>query len=679
MEEKMSKKAELERIFSQLLNAPELRSEVRGYLRHRLFTALHHSRLGHSLNQLPDSHPVSPKLQTLNLLIAEYLLKQRHHFTLSVFSCEAPNVSCISPNIPEMLKLRASEGSGSQIFSKEDICDITDTLGLPKDCAPIIKLSSKYLEGKDQAFITCLMRSLPDFFEHAINISTKSDDHTVKNQDTVDHQEIERIYQKQILSLTENFQTELHEKNEKIKELQLLLLDNSDTQEQNKRIETLTRNLKQMEIQFKNFEAAKHQEFLGLKQLNRSLENEMQELQGELETRKKHLRDEEFRVEREKLALKRNKKKLIKHQKQLDEVSIALTEHFPDQSKLPALEIQLQMKDQEISELRSRCQSLQEENKILQSLSTQQRGRIDSLNDKVSSLVGELHLARERALRARQTTSDVDSSPTDDVVKDARRRIRSLEEEFEAIEKQHKDYKNKSGSSLTLKISGLQTEQPPAVSPRHTPFTSSIATKSPRMIMVEEIQSSLKSLQESIKANPERLRQSKFDQSRLKILDISASSISSESTGIELKLRGEEKACSGVKTAFLKDLSESISPIPIIKSEVPLSPRHHIPEVDSATQLPLASVEKENQKTTFESDKQETSLAKISFQAEPLGTSEELKLTIPNATETVRRLEFSVIDSRIEGDGVVESSTSEDKSVPHVTGGVVDDDNFWDL
>lgn len=39
----------------------------------------------------------------------------------------------------------------------------------------------------------------------------------------------------------------------------------------------------------------KEREVLHLKKLNRSLEHEMDELQGKLESRKKSIRDEEFR------------------------------------------------------------------------------------------------------------------------------------------------------------------------------------------------------------------------------------------------------------------------------------------------------------------------------------------------------------------------------------------------
>jgi len=135
---------------------------VRGYLRHRLFTAVHNSRLG--LRHL-DTHPVSPKLHTLNLLIAEYLLKQRHHFTLSVFSCEAPNVSCISPNVPEMLKTRSSGHESVHVFGSQDLDDIVETLGLPKDSEMTRVLRNSYEEGKHNALITCILRSLPQFFE----------------------------------------------------------------------------------------------------------------------------------------------------------------------------------------------------------------------------------------------------------------------------------------------------------------------------------------------------------------------------------------------------------------------------------------------------------------------------------------------------------------------------------
>jgi LisH len=176
------------------LSAPELRSEVRGYLRHRLFTALHNSRMGSSLGQL-DAQPVSPKVQTLNLLIAEYLLKMRHHFTLSVFSCEAPNVACVSPNLPEVLK--QSSGRSVHVFSKQDLDDVLDTLGLTKDAPPVQALRRKYEQDSQQALLTCILRSLPDMLAQTKApvqvevVETRTKENMTKNFDV---DEMQRYY-----------------------------------------------------------------------------------------------------------------------------------------------------------------------------------------------------------------------------------------------------------------------------------------------------------------------------------------------------------------------------------------------------------------------------------------------------------------------------------------------------
>ncbi|XP_059479849.1 protein hook homolog isoform X2 [Neocloeon triangulifer] len=702
MEQRNLGKSDVERIFNQWLNAPELRSEVRGYLRHRLYTALHNSKLGPNFNQL-DVHPVSPKLQTLNLLIAEYLLKSRHHFTLSVFSCEAPNVSCISPNIPEMLKVQSADGSSSHVFSKEDFEDIVETLGLPKNSNVIQQLQQKYQEARDQALITCIIRSMPDFLgQNQMNTGLQS---TAEVQGAELNREIEilkRQCQEEVKELTEYFQRELQRKDLIIKELQRAAAD-SDAAEQNDRIETLQSQLKEMEKQFKNFEAAKEREIVGLKKLNMALENEMLDLQGALEARKKHLRDEEFRMEREKLTLKRNKKKLQKHQKQLDEVSIALTENFPDQSMLPALEIQVQMKDQEIAELRSKYLSLVEENKMLKNLSTQQRSRIESLDRKVASLVDELHLARERALRARQIESEGESSPTDDVVKDARKRIRSLEEEFEAIEKQHRDYKNRSDVSPFFSTS-LGNDHIPT-SPRtkggipQQRLQPAAATRSPGSAMLEEIQTSIKSLYDSVQAKPERLSQARNNsgRSRAQVLDVSMSSISSESTGIEGRERGLQlPGPSGIKSVFSQRLDESISPILPEDNDKQENFERRNPPLNQTTQLADSLLMPQASKSL---DATKTNIPTL--EAEPLGTSDELKLTIPSSSSSSSSSKVNAADmlkttvtekvvtlgdknvstvGRSDGDGMVVTSTSEDHSAPAISAARDDDDNnFWDL
>ncbi|KAF4519695.1 hypothetical protein B566_EDAN003945, partial [Ephemera danica] len=149
--------ADCEHHISQLFKTPELRSEIRAYLRHRLFTSIQNTALGPRLSRR-DVQPISPKLQTLNLLIAEYLLRNRHHFSLSVFACEVPSVSCLSLSIQDTLMGRTCPSAVP--FKPDDLRDMLDTLGIQPDSAKGQELTNTYRQ-KEQPLLECLIRALP--------------------------------------------------------------------------------------------------------------------------------------------------------------------------------------------------------------------------------------------------------------------------------------------------------------------------------------------------------------------------------------------------------------------------------------------------------------------------------------------------------------------------------------
>jgi hypothetical protein len=406
------------------------------------------------------------------------------------------------------------------------------------------------------------------------------------------------------------------------------------------------------------------------------------------------------RIEREKLAMRRDKKKLQKHQKQLDEVSLALTEHFPDQSTLPGMEMQLQIKDQEIIELRNKCLNLQDENKTLNSLTVQQRSRIETLNEKISSLVAELQAYRDQANRKTlQSASEGDSSPTEEVIKDARRRIKSLEEEFEAIERQHSDFRIRS-----LDESAFPVRTPPIF---HQSPPARLATRGSNL--VGDIHSSIKSIYESVQPKPERLSPKKlrFQAPKINLLDASASSLSLESTGIEPRTKSVDKpGPSGLSQRMEESISPILSENPVL--EVKISPLPAPPVTD---QRPHHSSTDSAVMERAGHSSPELSEVRFNIEPEALGTSDELKLTIPSSSSggssnliEATKLETTVTDkvrptgdtftftavkspvvkgksNRTAGDGMVETSTSDDKSEPimFTASAKNDEDDFWDM
>jgi hypothetical protein len=119
-----------------------------------------------SLRPSPSRHfksSLSPKIQAINLLVAEFLLQQDHHYTLSVFTSEVP----LLRSMPEFKKsgTRISAGSetvGESIphFHHQDVTDIMEILGLPLDTELGDRIYRQYRDNSQNvALLTCILQN----------------------------------------------------------------------------------------------------------------------------------------------------------------------------------------------------------------------------------------------------------------------------------------------------------------------------------------------------------------------------------------------------------------------------------------------------------------------------------------------------------------------------------------
>lgn len=92
-------------------------SDLRSHLRHLMVMALQNTQIGPK-----SSDESSPKAQALNLLVAEYLLRHKCHYTLSVFTSEVPALTDFSRSLYCRMSVRQDISSNCQKINRSKAC-----------------------------------------------------------------------------------------------------------------------------------------------------------------------------------------------------------------------------------------------------------------------------------------------------------------------------------------------------------------------------------------------------------------------------------------------------------------------------------------------------------------------------------------------------------------------------
>jgi hypothetical protein len=137
--------------------------ELRTRLRQQMIMALK----GTSLRPSPSRHlksNLSPKIQVINLLVAEFLLQQHHHYTLSVFTSEVP----LLRSMPEFARSEThtsadsnTDGESMPRFHHHDVKDIMEILGVPLDTEVGNRICFQYTDtSENTALLTCVIQNI---------------------------------------------------------------------------------------------------------------------------------------------------------------------------------------------------------------------------------------------------------------------------------------------------------------------------------------------------------------------------------------------------------------------------------------------------------------------------------------------------------------------------------------
>lgn len=137
--------------------------DLRTRLRQQMVMALKDTSLRPSSSGRLKSN-LSPKIQAINLLVAEFLLQQHHHYTLSVFTSEVPLLRSMPEFTMSGTRISAdgkTDGESMPRFHHQDVKDIMEMLGLPLDTEVGNQIYLQYQgNSKNAALITYIVQNI---------------------------------------------------------------------------------------------------------------------------------------------------------------------------------------------------------------------------------------------------------------------------------------------------------------------------------------------------------------------------------------------------------------------------------------------------------------------------------------------------------------------------------------
>lgn len=123
-------------------------SDLRSHLRTKMINVLKETPIGRS----DWKKSMSPKLQAINLLFAEFLIQQNCFYSLSVFSTEVPLASIL----PELNGNFVKKPESGWKFERKEAFDILETLGFEKDGEI---LESYYGVDNRESLLWCILKA----------------------------------------------------------------------------------------------------------------------------------------------------------------------------------------------------------------------------------------------------------------------------------------------------------------------------------------------------------------------------------------------------------------------------------------------------------------------------------------------------------------------------------------
>lgn len=127
-------------------------TDLRSHLRTKMINVLKETPIGRS----DCKRSMSPKMQAINLLLAEFLIQQNCFYSLSVFSTEVP----LANILPELTNNFVRKPEAGWKFEEKDASDILETLGFDATI-----LNSYFDQQNTESLLCCILKALPRNFK----------------------------------------------------------------------------------------------------------------------------------------------------------------------------------------------------------------------------------------------------------------------------------------------------------------------------------------------------------------------------------------------------------------------------------------------------------------------------------------------------------------------------------
>ncbi|XP_024941607.1 uncharacterized protein PFB0145c [Cephus cinctus] len=383
-------------------------SNVRTHLRQNLINALKGIKPSFSLRE--NTTPKSANQYVHDLLIAEYLWNRDYTYSLSVFASEVP----LLVNFRDEPHASDSTDTNPQKLRDDYVCHTLETLGIRADSVEGQVIVDDYGKSNDPLLL-CILKCLS-------SISMKKSKviwYDRETQTTNDGYSKLVAIKKKLVAQKESFEKQLSEKENKLREQAHLV---------NQQLDLLNKKLEQAQALMLAVET-KEKELTDEKRRNseRIFHKEM-----ELSIKENFLTQESERLKKERNNYQRFESNLKKLQDELNKVKKDIPSNENNSPITQDVKVQTETEFSSIDEERK---LLNKEKQELASLVREQKSRIEELTLRAVQLSRQL----EEAHLIKSTTIDVpiikantivsESSSTEDILLDAKMRLRRLEEE----------------------------------------------------------------------------------------------------------------------------------------------------------------------------------------------------------------------------------------------------------
>ncbi|KYM83305.1 hypothetical protein ALC53_06204 [Atta colombica] len=400
-------------------------SNIRTHLRQNLVNALKCK----DLRLCKNIEARSAKQYIYDMLIAEYLFSHNYSFTLSIFASEVPLLVNFCNSVPQCSSDESDRGGSGHKLQSDYIAHTLETLGIDPNRSEGQYIISNYMNSE-----TPLLLSILSSIASLVAETQSSTRRTMYDRKTqanlalevnfVQATKIEAI-KKRIMHQKQLYDDELKTKESKLKQQATVIKHqlnslNAKMKEAQNLMQSLTLKEKQLKEEKNSNAQCVLQKEIELSMKQNFLTQEANRLQRERDSYRKF-----------ESGLKKLQRELIKMQKEMSQS----TSNQYAQNNLKDIYVQT---DSQSRTIMDECRTLQREKLELTNLVEMQRSRIEQITQRsiqLSHQLEEVHLLQPFKMsvpvtRIVSTNAIVsESSSTEDILQDAKTRLKRLEEE----------------------------------------------------------------------------------------------------------------------------------------------------------------------------------------------------------------------------------------------------------